>query len=263
MADDSILVETSDGIATVTFNRPERLNALTFEMMGQTIPNLWPTLQEDKEVKVVILTGAGDRAFSSGMDVKEAAQRSPQYRSAGRGNLGLTPRAQNFTKPFIAAVNGLCGGVGLAFIADADIAIAAENAYLFNPGVTIGQLAMYAPVTWAQWVPFQSLMRMVLVGNRERITAQRAQELGMVTEVVPSDELLPRAREIAAMIADNSPTAVRYAKRIMWDTLDCGLQEGLAQAQHLMGEYSGHPDSREGPRALVEKRKPEWAAVDD
>ena len=75
MADDSILVETSDGIATVTFNRPERLNALTSEMMGQTIPNLWPTLQEDKEVKVVILTGAGDRAFSSGMDVKEAPVR--------------------------------------------------------------------------------------------------------------------------------------------------------------------------------------------
>ena len=260
---DPILVDKADGIATVTFNRPERLNALTYDMMQRQIPGLWPILEADPEVRVVIVTGAGDRAFSSGLDVKEAAESPPDYRRSGARPPGLTPRAQDFSKPVITAVNGLCGGVGLAFISDADIAIAAEHAYLFNPGVTIGQLAMYAPVTWVRSVPFQALMRFVLVGNQERIGAQQAKELGMVTEVVAKDHLMDRARELAALIAYNSPTAVRYAKRILWDALDHGMRDALKHAQATMARYSGHPDMAEGPRALVEKRPPQWAEVED
>ena len=259
-----LIVTVDDGVATVTLNRPETLNAMNRELLQNSIPSLWPMLQKDRAVRVVILTGAGDRAFSSGLDVKEAAGPAPvQYGRAGSGNLQLTPRAFKFTKPFITALNGLCGGVALAFVSDADIAIAAESAYLFNPGVTIGQLATYAPLTWTRWVPFQSVMRMLLVGNRERITAQQAKELGMVTEVVPADRLMDRAREIAAMIAYNSPSAVRHVKRIMWEALDVGLNEAHANGQAIMREYAGHPDLLEGPRALVEKRTPNWAEIDD
>lgn len=261
--DDSLLVDISDGVATVTFNRPHRLNAMNSEMLTDLVPNLWPKLQKDKAVRVVILTGAGDRAFSSGLDVKEAAQTPPSTRRGSRSNLGLTPRSQGFTKPFITAVNGLCGGVGLAFIADSDITIMAEGAYLFNPGATIGQLALYAPITWAHWVPFQSLMRMVMVGNKERIMAQQAKELGMVTEVVPLNELMARAREVAGMIAYNSPTAVRLAKKALWEALDLGLRPSHTYVQKMLSDYSGHPDSIEGPKALVEKRVPNWAELED
>ena len=263
MPSDNVLVDIANGVATVTFNRPDRLNAMNTQMLNEDIPNLWPKLEQDRAVRVVILTGAGDRAFSSGLDVKEAAERAPSYRRDRRAGLGLTPRAQNFSKPFITAINGLCGGVGLAFIADSDISIASENAYLFNPGVTIGQLSLYPPMTWAAWVPFQSLMRMMLVGNKERITAQHAKELGMVTEVVPSARLMPRAREIAEMITYNSPRAVRDCKRALWEALDHGLGGSHANAQEIMAAYAGHPDMAEGPKALVEKRTPQWADLEE
>ena len=260
---DEILIEKSGGVATVTLNRPDRLNALNRRMLGELIPPIWGELDADPSVRAVILTGAGDRAFCSGLDVKEQAEAPPppgerRPRAAG----ALSPRESRFSKPVITAVNGLVSGVGLAFVSDADIAIAAEHAYFFNPGVTIGQLAVYAPLTWSRWVPFQSLMRMLLVGNKERIYAEEAKSLGIVTEVLPAAELMPKARELAEMIAYNSPRAVRDVKRIMWNSLDHGLEAAFADARAIMDAFAGHPDSYEGSRALVEKRTPNWAPLE-
>ena len=260
---DEILIEKSGGVATVTLNRPDRLNALNRRMLGELIPPIWGELDADPSVRAVILTGAGDRAFCSGLDVKEQAEGPPppgerRPRAAG----ALSPRESRFSKPVITAVNGLVSGVGLAFVSDADIAIAAEHAYFFNPGVTIGQLAVYAPLTWSRWVPFQSLMRMLLVGNKERIYAEEAKTLGIVTEVLPAAELMPKARELAEMIAYNSPRAVRDVKRIMWNSLDHGLEAAFADARAIMDAFAGHPDSYEGSRALVEKRTPNWAPLE-
>ena len=260
---DEILIKKYGGVATVTLNRPGRLNALNRRLLQVAIPSLWEDLDSDKDVRVVILTGAGDRAFCSGLDVKEQAEQPPvieEEQPSVRGK--LTPRESRFSKPLITAVNGLVGGVGLAFVSDADIVLASRNAYFFNPGVTIGQLAVYAPLTWSRWVPFQALMRMLLVGNKERINADQAKELGMVTEVLPPEDLMTKAHELADMIAYNSPRAVRDVKRIMWASLDHGLEDAFAGAREIMDAFSGHPDSLEGSRALVEKRNPRWAPLD-
>jgi enoyl-CoA hydratase/carnithine racemase len=261
MADQDILVEKAGGVAVVTLNRPHRLNALSSAMLQQGLPSVWTDLQQDKSVRVVIFTGAGDRAFCSGMDVKEAATNpewGKQQPRQGGGSL-LTARQHKFTKPVIAAVNGICSGGGLMFVSDADISIASESATFFNPGVAIGQLATFAAMTWSQWVPFQALMRMTLVGGRERISAREAKELGIVTEVVAPDKLMPRAKEVAGWIAEHSPAAVRNVKRMLWEAMDLGLQEAHANGMRIMGEYRGHPDMTEGPRAFAEKRKPKWA----
>ena len=119
-----------------------------------------------------------------------------------------------------------------------------------------------APLTWSRWVPFQSLMRMLLVGNKERIYAQQAKDLGIVTEVLPPAELMSKAHELAEMIAYNSPRAVRDVKRIMWDSLDQGLDDAFVEARKIMNQFSGHPDSIEGSRALVEKRLPNWVPLE-
>ena len=264
MPDDEILIDKADGIATITLNRPQRLNALSSHMLQVMLPQIWADLAKDKKVRVVIFTGAGDRAFCSGMDVKEAATSSTWGKAPAQpsGNTGggskLTPRQHAFPKPVISAVNGICSGGGLMFVSDSDISIASENATFFNPGVMIGQLATFAPITWTRWIPFQSLMRMTLVGGKERISAREAKELGMVTEVVAPEQLLPRSKQVAAMIAEASPTAVSLVKRTLWEAMDRGLADAHANGMTIMGEYRGHPDQTEGPRSFAEKRKPKW-----
>ena len=260
MSLEEIVVEKGEGVATITLNRPDRLNSVTQKMINEDLPRIWSDLEHDKKVRCIIFTGSGERAFCSGMDLKEAAA-SPTWGKAPaqpRKSL-MTPRQAAVTKPVIAAVNGICVGGGQMFVSDCDIAIASTNATFSNPGVSIGQLAVYAPITWSKYVSFQSLMRMMLVGGAERLSAQQAKDLGIVTEVVPAAQLMTRSREVAAMIAANSPTAVRQVKKIMWDCLDRNLTDAFANGQAIMRAYMGHPDSIEGPKAFAEKRKPKWS----
>ena len=260
-SDNDILLDKSDGIATITLNRPHRLNALTARMWREQLPEIWQAAEKDPAVRVIVFTGAGDRAFCSGADVQALATLSESDRqNAPRDQvLLISARHNKVTKPVITAVNGMCAGGGLMFVADSDIAIAAEHATFFNPGVSIGQLAFVAPTTWSRWVPFPALMRMTLMGARERLDARRALELGIVTEVVPAgSSLAARTREIATLIASNSPTAVRTSKRILWESLERNLGEAHAMAEKIGAQYRGHPDSVEGPKAFMEKRPPRW-----
>jgi enoyl-CoA hydratase/carnithine racemase len=259
-SDPEILFEKSDAIATITLNRPHRLNALTPRMWREQLPEVWQAAEKDPAVRVIIFTAAGDRAFCSGADVQALAEisASDQQNAARDQVLLISARHNKVTKPVIAAVNGMCAGGGLMFVADSDIAIAAEHATFFNPGVSIGQLAFVAPTTWTRWVPFPALMRMMLMGTRERLDARRALELGIVTEVVAGAGLAQRAREVAALIASNSPAAVRVSKQILWEALERNLSDAHALAEKMGAQYRGHPDSVEGPKAFMEKRPPRW-----
>ncbi|HXR36612.1 MAG TPA: enoyl-CoA hydratase-related protein [Candidatus Binataceae bacterium] len=259
-ASSDILFEKSDGIATITLNRPHRLNALTPAMWREQLPELWQAADKDPAVRVIIFTAAGDRAFCSGADVQALAAlaQSGQLGGSSDQTLLISARHNNVAKPVVTAVNGLCAGGGLMFVADSDIAIAAEHATFFNPGVSIGQLAFVAPTTWTRWVPFPALMRMTLMGTKERVDAKRAMELGIVTEVVPGASLAMRAREVASLIASNSPAAVRASKRILWEALEHNLGDAHDHAIKISAEYRGHPDSVEGPKAFTEKRAPRW-----
>jgi len=259
-SDSDILLERSDGIATITLNRPHRLNALTPRMWREQLPQMWQAAEQDPAVRVIVFTGAGDRAFCSGADVQalSALSESDQQNTPRDQVLLISARHNKVTKPVITAVNGMCAGGGLMFVADSDVAIAAEHATFFNPAVSIGQLAFVAPTTWSRWVPFPALMRMTLMGARERLDAHRALKLGIVTEVVAGASLAQRAREVAGLIASNSPAAVRANKRILWESLERNLSDAHAFAEQVGAEYRGHPDSVEGPKAFVEKRPPRW-----
>jgi len=259
-SDNDILLDKSEGIATITLNRPHRLNALTPRMWREQLPKMWQSAEQDPAVRVIIFTGAGEQAFCSGADVQALSTLAESDRqNAPRDQvLLISARHNKVTKPVITAVNGMCVGGGLMFVADSDITIAADHATFFNPGVSIGQLAFVAPTTWSRWVPFPALMRMTLMGAKERVGAQRALELGIITEVVGSPSLAGRAREIAALVASNSPAAVRASKRILWESLELNLSQAHALAEKVGAEYRGHPDSVEGPKAFVEKRAPRW-----
>ncbi len=265
MSDDAVLYEKKDGVAIMTINRPERMNALPSYSWTEGLAKLWKDFDTDPKMRVCIFTAVGDRAFCSGVDVKEQAERMAQAAReggppppSGGGSMMATAWQNKVSKPVITAVNGVCGGGALMFVADSDFCIASPNASFFNPGVTVGIVAMVGQVTWTKSVPFQSIMRMAMMGAGERIDAQRAYELGIVTEVVHDKPLIDRAMELADIMRGNSPTAMRIAKKVLWASLEKGLTESQRQQVEISREFTGHPDQREGPRAFAEKRKPVW-----
>jgi enoyl-CoA hydratase/carnithine racemase len=162
-------------------------------------------------------------------------------------------------KPVITAVNGICAGGAFHWIADSDIVIAASDAQFFDPHVSIGQVVSIEAIGLMKRMPVEAVMRMAFVGRYERMSAQRAYELGMISEVVdPPERLRDAAQELAEKIARNSPSAMAATKRALWGALEMGLTDACkAGARELVGMW-GHPDQEEGPRAFAEKREPNW-----
>jgi enoyl-CoA hydratase/carnithine racemase len=171
----------------------------------------------------------------------------------------LTAIQNRCWKPVITAVNGMVVGGGLHFVADSDLILAAEHATFFDTHVKVGLVAGLEPVGLARRIPLEAVLRMALLGGSERLSAEQAREIGLVGEVLPAERLLPRARELAGKIAQHSPAALARSKQAVWESLDRGLQEGLARAWEIIGEHTEHPDMNEGARAFVEKRRPRWA----
>ncbi len=254
-----ILYEKRDRIATITLNRLHALNALTRDMMDRWLPEIWQDVQADKGVWVAVLTAAGDRAFCSGRDLKEAASAdAPRPRASSLTELRITARQNGVEKPVICAVNGVCAGGALELIVDSDIVIASENASFSNAGVSVGTVVTYAAIAWSRSVPMGVLNRMQMTGKHERMSARRAYELGIVTEVVPPERLQEAARELAEKIARNSPSAVRAVKKALQHAVWSGLDETLEYARTLNQAQAAHPDLQEGVRAFVQKREPRW-----
>jgi enoyl-CoA hydratase/carnithine racemase len=165
-------------------------------------------------------------------------------------------------KPVITAVNGVCAGGGLHWIADADIVIAASDATFVDPHVSIGHVSALETIALMRKMPAEAVLRMALVGSHERLTAQRAYELGMISQVVDPSELREVAQELAEKIARNSPAAMQATKRALWAALEWGLTDACkVGAGHLTSMW-GHPDQSEGPNAFAEKRAPQWLPLD-
>jgi enoyl-CoA hydratase/carnithine racemase len=162
-------------------------------------------------------------------------------------------------KPVITAVNGLCAGGAFHWVADADIVICASDAQFFDPHVSVGQVVSIEAIALMRKIPVEAVMRMAFTGRHERMPADRAYQLGMVSEVVdPPERLRDRAQELAETIATNSPAAMAATKRALWGALEMGLTDACrAGAQELVGMW-GHPDQAEGPAAFAEKREPQW-----
>ncbi len=253
--------EKIDHVAVITLDRPERANSLTFKMLREELPAAWQQARDDREIRVVVFTGSGERHFCAGVDLRDPEMQSPRSVSDGGdpAEMLMTARQNDLWKPVIAAVNGHCVGGGLMFVGDADVIIASENARFSNTGVSLGILAPVGPVALARRMPFEAVMRMLIGGRHEAIDAQRALQLGLVGEVTTPEALLDTAMAVARNIASNSPAAVEQAVRAMWETLELPLSEAIAASLRRSGSLRGHPDAAEGPRAWVEKREPQWS----
>ncbi|MFJ8025434.1 enoyl-CoA hydratase/isomerase family protein [Streptomyces sp. NPDC096311] len=249
-SEDELLVERDGHVVVLTINRPERLNAFSRSVRGK-LTELWPQLDADPEVRAVVVTAAGDRAFSSGGDVSEldGPEDYPRY----------TARQAGVFTPTITAVNGMCASAGLHFVADADIVICSENATFFDTHVHVGQVSALEPIGLARRVPLGEVLRMVALGKAYRIDARRALELGLVSEVVPGEKLRERAVELGHIIASASPAAVRASLRAVWESLDRGLDDGLKHGYQILQDHLDHPDAAEGPAAFMAKRSPNWS----
>jgi enoyl-CoA hydratase len=258
---DHLLVERHGPVGWLLNNRPDVLNAMNAHMRDE-FGDAWLELDADPKVKVIVHTGEG-RAFQTGVDVSEIASDGlgmQRYReSVEKFDLHFTAWHQHVNKPVITAVNGICAGGGFHWIADADIVIAASDAQFFDPHVSVGQVVAMEAIGLLRKMPFEAVMRMALVGRYERMSAHRAYELGMISQVVdPPERLREAAQDLAETIAKNSPAAMRATKRALWGALEMGLTDASrAGAQELTSMW-GHPDQDEGPRAFAERREPQW-----
>lgn len=258
-----LIVERRGPVGWIINNRSDRLNAYD-ALMREEFARAWTELGNDPEVRVIVHTGNG-RAFQTGADVEDLdADGIEQFRETMRTlNLGLTGWHMNVGKPVITAVNGVCAGGGLHWVADADIVIASSNATFLDPHVSIGQVSALETIGLMRRMPAGAVLRMALVGSHERLTAQRAYELGMISQVVdPPEKLRDVAQELAEKIARNSPAAMRATKRALWGAVEYGLTDACREgAKHLVSMW-GHPDQNEGPNAFAEKRTPQWQPLE-
>jgi E-phenylitaconyl-CoA hydratase len=261
---ETLIYEKRGRIALITLNRPRRMNAIN-GTMSRELPQAWTAAKRDPEVSVIVLTGAGDRALCTGFDVADIAGEEASVgdnESAGTyASLKLTSVHNKCWKPVITAVNGMACAGGLHFVADSDLIVAAEHATFFDSHVAVGLVAGLEPIGLARRIGMEQVMRMSLMGTTERMSAARALEIGLVGEVVGKEELLPRALELAEMVATNSPSALAATKRAIWESLDRGMADALDHGWSVIDSYSGHPDAGEGARAFAERRPAHWAPL--
>ncbi|MDF3310053.1 enoyl-CoA hydratase-related protein [Rhodococcus sp. T2V] len=257
------LVVHRDGhVLWIELDNPGALNAVS-PIMQDELHRVWLAYDKDPELRVAVLIGAGDRAFCSGADVSAVADTSRGRTSDYDRETKFTPAHVGVRKPIICVVNGVCAGAGLHFVADCDFAIASETATFLDPHVNVGQVSALEPIGLAQHLPLGAVMRMVLLGKYERLDAQRAYELGMVTEVVSASSLRDRALELARWVAAGSPEAIRLSREAIYGSLESSsLHESLRRGFVLIRAHADHhPDAQEGPRAFFERRDPQWASL--
>jgi enoyl-CoA hydratase/carnithine racemase len=265
MAEPTVLFDVKDRIATITLNRPDRLNAMNRELRDE-LRNRWLEVKANPDIWCAIITGAG-KAFSSGADVESLAtggfqqpDRWSELAIHERIRVLPFPRRLGVHKPVVAAVNGVVAGASLDLVTESDVPIASDKASFVDPHVSLGYVSSHEMVNMARRIPVAYCLRMALLGSKERMAPDQAMRLGLVTEVVPHEKLMERARELAAMICENAPLAV-------WGT-KMGIVRGLGLPSEYAEEIAAgylevveqSEDHAEGPRAFVEKRKPVWKA---
>lgn len=250
-----VLYESQGGIARLTINRPEKLNALDRQTMAE-IDRAVAQAGEDPAVGVLIVTGAGEKAFVAGADIGELASQTPVEGAAfARRGQAILDRLERLGKPSIAAINGYALGGGLELAMACTLRLAAETAKLGQPEVALGIIPGYGGT--------QRLSRLVGAGRAlelllsgDPIDAREAHRIGLVNRVVPQAELLPAAEALARTLLLRGPVALRYVLQAVHEGLQMGLAEGLSTEATLFGLSCATEDMREGTRAFVEKRKP-------
>src|SRR5437764_10149634 len=267
---ETLLYEEADGVATVTLNRPDVHNAFN-SLMQRELHALWRGLRRHDDVRCVVLTGVGEKAFCTGIDRMEqmGGERSdstdPDVVGSGSTpymfndpgeNIG--PKTCDLWKPVIAAVNGMACGGAFYMLGEVEFIIAAEHATFFDPHVTYGMTAAFEPIHMLQKMPFGEIMRLSLLGNHERMSAKRAYEIGLVSEVVPGPELHDAAAWAAEAIASQPPLAIQGTLRAIWTGLELTRSEALAQAYAYIGLGTSQDSIAEGQATFASGKRIEW-----
>ncbi|MFE7074535.1 enoyl-CoA hydratase/isomerase family protein [Streptomyces sp. NPDC057620] len=242
----STLRTTTDketGVAVVTLDRPDRLNAIDLAMTAQ-LKSLWAEFRFDDSIRAIVLTGAGDRAFSTGLDrdAEIPQPTSPYMLDDPLASIG--PKASDLWKPVIAAVNGMACGGAFYLLGEADFVIADETATFFDPHTTYGMVSAYESVYLAQRTPFGEVARMALMGTAERVSARRAYEVGLVSEVTGRGESVEAAVRCATVIASYPPAAVQGTVRALWSAQEATRTAALSQAPQLITLGNLPPDAQ-------------------
>jgi len=247
----------ADHVATITLNRPERLNAFNRRMMDE-FADVWTRVKDDDAVHAVVLRAAGDRAFCTGVDVREDfGQPANVWNHIDPGD-SLSPKRLQVWKPVVCALHGMVAGGALYWVNESDIIICSDDATFFDPHVTFGMVPALEPIGLARRVHLGEVLRMALLGNDERMSAETALRIGLVTEVTSREALWERAHQLAARIAAKPTVATQGAVRAIWESLDKGrtaaLDQGLAYTRigNRIGE--AQVDRASAPKADWELR---------
>lgn len=277
----TLTYEERDGVAWVTLNRPEVHNAFNLSMQRE-LHHVWTSLRHHDDVRVVVLTGAGDEAFCTGIDRHETL---PPKGAPGRGGGGedagggeprlrlgtgstpftfddpgrrIGPKSCDLWKPVIAAVNGMACGGAFYMLGEVEFIIAADHATFFDPHVTYGMTAAFEPLHMAGRMPFGEIMRLSLLGGHERISARRACEIGLVSEVVARDQLAQSAAWAAGAIARQPPLAVQGTLRALWTAREMSRSQALSLAYAFVGLGTSADSIAAGQRTFASGERPDW-----
>lgn len=256
----TVLVDLADHVATVTLNRPDRMNAFDQTMVDE-FRAIWQRIRRQDDIHVVVLRAAGDRAFCTGVDVGTGGGKASSLDKASnvwsRDDPGraLGPKQNQVWKPLICAVHGMVAGGAFYWLNEADIIISADDATFFDPHVSYGMTSALEPIGLARRIPLGEALRWALIGLDERMSAARALQIGLVSELVAQADLWDRADELARIIAGKPPVAIQGTVKAIWETLD--LDRETAQAVGLDYTIIGNPIGMpQVPRETFVK--PDW-----
>jgi enoyl-CoA hydratase/carnithine racemase len=266
---ETVLVEKADGIAWVTLNRPEVRNAINQKMQDE-LHAIWHGLRYDDDVRCIVLAAAGE-SFCTGIDRGEAiSEDNTAAIAAGKFPGYLTPwmyddpgrdvgpKACDLWKPVIAAVQGIACGGAFYMLGETEFIIAADDATFFDPHVTYGMTAAFEPIQLLAKMPFQEVMRMALLGADERMSAERAREVGLVSEVVPRPDLRERVEWAARVIADAPPLAIQGTMRALWTALEVSRAQGIEVANLFTRIGTDAAAFRAGQERFASGDRPKW-----
>jgi enoyl-CoA hydratase/carnithine racemase len=255
MEREAITFDVAENVATITLNRPDTLNSFN-NAMAADMSWAWGTVRETDDIHAVVLQANGERAFCTGIDVRSAGERWFEKENVWNSfdpGLTLGPKTHHRVwKPVVTAVHGMCAGGGQYFLNESDIIICSDDAVFFDPHATVGIVSALEPIGMLhRGVPLGDVLCWALMGNEERIRAETALRIGLVTEVVARDRLRDRAREIAASIAQRNPKAIQGTIRAIWESME------MPRATALHNGLSYTQIGNEGSRSSVTREKRE------
>ena len=252
-----LLFEVRDRVAYLTFNRPEAMNAMDPETYQQ-LSDAWIEVRDNPDIWCAVITGAGDRAFTAGADLKKTIPRQPEmWEFWQTQSEQILNRGLEVWKPVVAAVNGYCLAGGMTLLFATDIRVAAEHAVFGISEVKRGILPGNGGTQRAiRQLPYPIAMELLLIGDT--LTAQQALQYGLINKVVPKERLMDTAEEYARKLVANAPLAVRAIKELAVRSQYLHLSDGLRLESSIQQVLRQSEDAKEGPRAFAEKRKANW-----